>query len=96
MRENNDEMGLSSPVPYGCRKDSPWLPNIPPRIEDVQAYFLQKGADMSEADCFFLYYEKHQWTSKRGKPITDWKPFAWRWIRTLAEDTPWRFDRHIH
>ena len=76
--------------------ETDWLHGIPPRIQEVQAYFSQKGADMREADAFFLFYEKKDWMSRRGNPIRKWKPFAWRWILSIALQNPWRFDQRTH
>lgn len=73
-----------------------FLTGIPPLIQDVHAYFIQKGVDVREADTFFLFYEKSGWLSRRGNPILKWKPFAWRWILSIALHNPFAFDQRIH
>lgn len=73
-----------------------WSPGIPPPIQDVQTYFVQKGASLREAEVFFLFFERAGWISRRGNPILRWKPFAWRWIQTITDHSPWRIDRSIH
>jgi hypothetical protein len=83
------------PAELSSLKAHDWLAGIPPQIQDVQAYFIQKGIDVHEADHFFLFYEKSGWLSRRGNPITKWKPFAWRWILSLSLQNPWSIDQRI-
>lgn len=69
---------------------------FPPRVEEVRAYFNQKGMTEEEAECFFLYYEKKGWRSKRGNIIKSWKVTAYQWIAGVFKEEPWRFLRNIY
>lgn len=69
---------------------------IPPTIEDVRIYFSQKGMPDSEAECFFLFYEKKKWRSSKGNLLTNWKPIAYRWIGSVIQDSPWLFNKAVH
>jgi hypothetical protein len=66
---------------------------MPPRIEDVKIYFSQKGISEQEAEAFFHFYEKKQWTSKKGNFFTNWKCIAYKWIASVWKDTPLVFDK---
>jgi hypothetical protein len=62
---------------------------IPPRIEEVQVYFQQKGIPLSEADHFFLFHDSKKWLGKNGRFITSWKSSAFHWINSVLADQPW-------
>lgn len=66
---------------------------MPPTIQDVKIYFSQKGMAEAEAETFFLFYEKKQWTSRKGRFFKSWKSIAFRWIASVLKDKPWLFDR---
>ncbi|SIO53497.1 hypothetical protein [Chitinophaga niabensis] len=72
------------------------LPGNPPRIEEVQIYFNQKGMSSAEAECFFFFYEMKYWTSRKGGPLRNWKSTAYQWIASLLKKEPWRFNKDIH
>jgi hypothetical protein len=59
--------------------------HIPPRMEDVKGYFLQKGAPRREAEDFYHVYENRHWTSRTGKFINNWKVVAYRWIASMLK-----------
>jgi hypothetical protein len=69
---------------------------FPPRIEEVKIYFIQKGVSEREAEVFFLFYEKKQWTSKKGNIFKSWKNIAYKWIASVLQKEPFLFDRLIH
>ena len=69
---------------------------IPPAIEEVKIYFLQRGIPEKEAEDFFLFYEKKKWTSKKGNFFKNWKNIAYKWIGTVLRNEPVLFDRLIH
>lgn len=69
---------------------------IPPRIEEVKIYFLQRGIPEKEAEEFFLFYEKKLWTSKNGNFFKNWKNIAYKWVATVLRNKPVLFDRLIH
>lgn len=72
-----------------------FVANMPPRIEDVRIYFSQKGIEESEAEAFFLFYEKKQWKSKTGNFLKNWKSAAYQWVVSVLRDKPWLFDKSI-
>ena len=51
----------------------------PPDIEEVKAYFAEKGGKDAQAERFYAYYESNGW--KVGKnPMRKWKAAASGWI----------------
>lgn len=46
---------------------------IPPTVEEVQAYFKQKGYSPLAAKKAFDYYDAADWKDSRGKPVKNWK-----------------------
>jgi hypothetical protein len=54
--------------------------SAPPTINEVKAYFLQKGIPELEAEHFFLLHEYRGWRTRKGSPIRNWKTAAYRWI----------------
>jgi len=56
---------------------------IPPLIEHVKIYFLQKEVSPEEAEIFFDHFERLKWNTKNGTPIKNWKAFANEWIWNL-------------
>jgi hypothetical protein len=69
---------------------------MPPTIQDVKIYFSQKGMLETEAESFFLFYEKRGWRSKRGNYFKTWKNVAYQWIGTIVSNQPLLFDKTIH
>jgi hypothetical protein len=69
---------------------------MPPKIQEVKAYFSQKGMSDLEAEHFFLFYEKKQWKSKNGNSFKNWKNIAWSWIKVVLNTQPWLFNKSIH
>lgn len=54
--------------------------SIPPQINHVIIYFLQKGKSEKDALDFFYYYSEVKWRNRTGHLIKDWKMHAWEWI----------------
>lgn len=71
-------------------------PPYPPQVEKVRAYFNQKGMTDSEAECFFLFYEKKEWRNRKGDFIKSWKNTAYQWIAGILKYEPWRMNKDIH
>ena len=69
---------------------------IPPKIEEVKVYFMQKGIPEKEAEVFFLFYEKKQWKSKKGNFFKNWKGIAYKWVASILINQPSLFNRQIH
>ena len=51
----------------------------PPDIEDVKAYFAEKGGTDAQAERFFAYYESNGWRVGKN-PMRKWKAAASGWI----------------
>lgn len=49
---------------------------IPPTLDEVKAYFGQKGYTEEAAAKFFEYYEAGSWTDAKGTPVKNWKQKA--------------------
>jgi hypothetical protein len=57
--------------------------SVPPLMEHVIIYFLQKNS--SQASAFFDHYKKRKWKNKRRQKIANWKICAWEWILNHSE-----------
>lgn len=53
---------------------------IPPDMEHVMIWFLQKGSNEISALSFYKYYEDQRWLNSKGRVIKDWKMTAWEWF----------------
>ena len=53
---------------------------VPPSVQHVAIYFMQKGCAEDLALEFFNYYEQRRWENIHGKLIKNWKATAWEWI----------------
>ena len=49
-----------------------------PTLDDVKAYFAEKGLTI-DAQHFFTYYDEADWKDKDGKPVKNWKQKALTW-----------------
>ncbi|MFC4872080.1 hypothetical protein [Negadavirga shengliensis] len=58
---------------------------IPPLLEHVKIYFLQKELSLEEAEIFFHHHENIKWNTKKGTPIKNWKAYANEWIWNLSQ-----------
>jgi len=59
----------------------------PRTIDEVQAYFLEKGSNKKEGDKFYYFYESKGW--KVGKEsMKNWKMAASGWISRNKKDLP--------
>jgi hypothetical protein len=65
---------------------------MPPTIQDVKIYFIQKGISEPEAEIIFLFQEKRQWASRKGRSLLEWKRTARRWIATILLDQSLFYD----
>ena len=53
---------------------------VPPLKAHVLIYFLEKGAAESQADAFFLHFQRRKWLNYKGHKLSNWKAAAWVWI----------------
>jgi len=61
---------------------------IPPTLEDVKAYFAEKGYSDMAAERAFNYYEAAGWHDSTGKPVKSWKQkMVGVWFKPENEDT---------
>lgn len=56
---------------------------MPPLIEHVIIYFLQKGLIEQEAVFFFQQHEAADWKTIKGHAVKNWKTLACDWIWEL-------------
>ena len=68
---------------------------MPPTIQEVKIYFTQKGISEKEAEHFFFFYERKQWTSRKGNFFRSWKSIAYRWISSIWLAQPMLFDKDM-
>lgn len=52
---------------------------IPPELEHVRIYFLEKNVSLEISDSFYEYYNSKEWRSNSGKKLKNWKSLAWEW-----------------
>lgn len=72
IKENSDELKKTARTVF-----------IPPTLEEVQGYVLEKGLMMA-ADEFHDYYSANGWMAGRSK-MKDWKAAARNWARRQPE-----------
>ncbi len=53
---------------------------VPPLLDHVIIYFLQKNESRETAIEFYNHYADKKWKNRRGNQIRDWKVHAWFWI----------------
>lgn len=53
---------------------------MPPRIDYVKIYFIQKGLSETERIFFFNYFEQCKWKDQNNHEIKNWKTLACEWI----------------
>lgn len=71
----------ASPSPRASKRFSP------PGLEEIEAYFAEKGGTAAQAERFRDFYESNGW--KVGKnPMKNWKAAASGWISRDREQQP--------
>ncbi|WP_298709766.1 hypothetical protein [uncultured Chitinophaga sp.] len=60
----------------------------PPDLTTVTVYFVIMGLAPLHAECFFLYYQKRNWTLRDRKPVRNWKVLAFNWVRSFEKARP--------
>ncbi|MEB2782820.1 hypothetical protein U3A58_20735 [Algoriphagus sp. C2-6-M1] len=57
--------------------------NVPPSLEQVQAYFNSLQVPASEAEVFYFYYQGMDWCNESGTSIRDWIMAVDDWVWNL-------------
>ncbi len=57
--------------------------NVPPTLEQVQAYFNSLQVPASEGEVFYFYYQGMDWRNEMGSAIRDWVMAADDWVWNL-------------
>lgn len=57
---------------------------IPPTLEEVRAYFAERGTSINP-EAFWAHYEANGWVQSRGKPIKNWKACLTTWEHRRGE-----------
>ena len=68
--------GANAPMPTPETKTARFHP---PDMEEVKAYFAEKGGTNAQAERFFTYYESNGWRVGKN-PMKKWKAAALGWI----------------
>lgn len=75
----------STPTKKSSQKKNPKAKQfIPPTLDEVKAYFEEKGTAISP-DAFFAHYEANGWVQAKGKPIKNWKACLTTWEHRQSE-----------
>lgn len=55
---------------------------IPPKLKDVETFFVENQHSKEEAQKFFYHYEAQDWWTggTNPQPITKWRPAAKKWM----------------
>lgn len=61
---------------------------VPPTIEEVKAFFREKGYSASLAQRAFDYYELGNWHDKNNKPVLNWKLKMSNWFNDADKAIP--------
>ena len=54
---------------------------IPPTLEEVNAYILERGINNVSAKAFYDYYEAGDWHDAKGNKVKSWKQKLLTWAR---------------
>ena len=65
---------------------SPPRRNVPPTVEDVEAYCREKGYKI-DAENFVDYYARQGWKLSNGQKVADWTACVRTWVRRDNERT---------
>jgi len=69
-------------------KTSSLIKNVPPTLDLVKAYFLEKNISELEAEKFFNYYNSNGWLVGGKTPMKDWQAAIRNWILNLDKFNP--------
>jgi hypothetical protein len=46
---------------------------VPPTFDEVEAYFIEQGANLDNLERCYYYYADANWHNRDGKKVVDWK-----------------------
>src|SRR5690554_1268544 len=81
IKTDKQESKPSSPQ----KKDEIKKKKIPPELDEVELYFLEKGNSKTEAQRFFNYFESNGWLVGGRAKMKDWKAAARNWMSRSKE-----------
>lgn len=81
------EPNLTKPNKEGKATTPPRSRFVPPTIDEIKAYCLERKNTV-DAERFFDFYSANGWVQGRGKPIRDWKAAVRTWERTSGQASP--------
>lgn len=81
------EPNLTKPNKEGKATTPPRSRFVPPTIDEIKAYCLERKNTV-DAERFFDFYSANGWVKGRGKPIRDWKAAVRTWERTSGQASP--------
>ena len=82
----NKEIGADKP---------PRTRSVPPTLEDVKAYCLERKNDV-DAERFLNIYSANGWNQGHGKPIVDWKAAVRTWERQTSVNAGKEVRDHVN
>lgn len=68
---------------------------VPPTLEDVKAYCLERKNSV-DAERFFDFYSANGWKQGHGKPIVDWKAAVRTWERQTSVNAGKEARDHVN
>jgi hypothetical protein len=54
---------------------------VPPTLQEVKQYFLEKGYSPSKGEQAFNYYDSNEWKDKNNKQVMNWKMKMQIWFK---------------
>ena len=69
--------------------------SVPPTLEDVKAYCLERKNSV-DAERFFDFYSANGWKQGHGKPIVDWKAAVRVWERQTSVNAGKEVHDHVN
>ncbi len=81
IKTDKQESKPSSPQ----KKDEIKKKKIPPELDEVEIYFLEKGNSKTEASRFFNYFQSNGWLVGGRAKMKNWKAAANNWMMRSKE-----------
>lgn len=84
INNNNRKEGNNSISKGGKSAKQKTQGFIPPSLQEVKDYFLERGTTI-DPEAFWAHYEANGWMQSRGKPIRNWKACLTTWEHRRGE-----------